>query len=320
MARSNELDQTSQPEVIDDSSSSSPTVDPVVYPKLSTRISNYLQKESVQNRRRTLPYSTAPDGPDDANSPWDIKNVRQLIRWTEENPDLFLETLNELRKQRDLGIEACNHYDEFRRTQRQNYEEVVKEKAQLEQQLRQLREVTPSVSTYSGSAKRSQKLPDPPQLTDGIEPTWDDWHGKIQDKMASRLRAALSTQVVQPGSLTEIRNYLIRLNNEHRAMRELKEKESVKKQPTKQVTFAEDFPRPSYQKKPEVSMNPSKPRGAVLTSAKETDILDGNCFVCHKSGHTSNECPHRVPRINALDDDADEFDRSGSDSDSDSKN
>ncbi len=65
----------------------------------------------------------------------------------------------------------------------------------------------------------------------------------------------------------------------------------------------------------------SKPRGPVWTSTKvnpsaqENDLLTGNCFVCHKPGHTSKECPDR-PRINALDD---EFDRS-SGSDSEPKN
>ncbi len=45
------------------------------------------------------------------------------------------------------------------------------------------REVTPSFSTSSNFIKRSQKLPDPPLLTDKTEPTWDDWQGKIRDKL-----------------------------------------------------------------------------------------------------------------------------------------
>ncbi len=49
-------------------------------------------------------------------------------------------------------------------------------------------------------------------------------------------------------------------------------------------------------------MNPLKPRGAVLTSAKETNMQNENCFVYHKLDHIFKECSQRVLRINALDD------------------
>ncbi len=62
----------------------------------------------------------------------------------------------------------------------------------------------------------------------------------------------------------------------------------------------------------------SKSRDAVLTSVKENDLLIENCFLCHKSDHTSKECLNRSFRINALDD---EFDCSlNFNSESDSKN
>ena len=38
-------------------------------------------------------------------------------------------------------------------------------------------------SSSSSGDRRSQKLPDPPLFTDGIEPTWEDWQGKIRDKI-----------------------------------------------------------------------------------------------------------------------------------------
>ncbi len=62
----------------------------------------------------------------------------------------------------------------------------------------------------------------------------------------------------------------------------------------------------------------SKSRNAVLTNVKENDLLIENCFLCHKSDHTSKECLNRSFRINTLDD---EFDLSlNFNSESDSKN
>ncbi len=39
-------------------------------------------------------------------------------------------------------------------------------------------------------------------------------------------------------------------------------------------------------------MNQLKQRDAVLTSAKEIDILDENCFVYYKLDHIFKECSH----------------------------
>ncbi len=66
-------------------------------------------------------------------------------------------------------------------------------------------------------------------------------------------------------------------------------------------------------------MNPLKPRGAVLTSAKETNMQNENCFVYHKLGYIFKEYSQRVLRINALDDE-NEFNRFGSDLNFDLKN
>ncbi len=60
----------------------------------------------------------------------------------------------------------------------------------------------------------------------------------LQDKIVYRLRAAWSSQLIQSESLNEIRSYLIRLNNEHRVMNDIKEKKFMIKI-RKQVIFAE---------------------------------------------------------------------------------
>ena len=60
----------------------------------------------------------------------------------------------------------------------------------------------------------------------------------LHDKIVYRLRAACSSQLIQSKSLNEIRDYLIRLNNEHRVMNDIKKKKFLNKI-WKQVIFAE---------------------------------------------------------------------------------
>ncbi len=136
----------------------------------------------------------------------------------------------------------------------------------------------------------------------------------LKDKIHPRLRSVWVDQLVQPGSLKEIRSYLIRLNNDQRAIREIKDK----------IKRVDDLSKTTFHRATVVTQSVDhskpdqlKPRGAVLTSAKEADILAESCFICHKSGHSSKECLDRPTRINAVDN---EYDRFGSDSDSDSKN
>ncbi len=104
-------------------------------------------------------------------------------------------------------------------------------------------------------------------------------------------------------------------------MREIKKKKFIKLKSTKQVIFAEDILKSHYQKKSNIFMNQLKQRDAVLTSAKEINILNENCFVYHKLDHIFKECSHRVTKVNAIsDDDANEFNRFNSDSNFDLKN
>ena len=92
----------------------------------------------------------------------------------------------------------------------------------------------------------------------------------------------------------------------------------IKAQTTKQVTFVEESAKATRRIIETKMTDQSKPRDAVLTSVKENNLLIENCFLCHKSDHTSKECSNRSFRINALDD---EFDHSlNFDSESDSKN
>ncbi len=143
----------------------------------------------------------------------------------------------------------------------------------------------------------------------------------LRDKIAYCLHAAWSSQLIQSESLNKIRSYLIRLNNEHRVMSDIKEKKFLNKV-RKQVIFAEKRDSLNLYKKIELTtfIDHSKSCDMILTSVKDIDLQAEICFICHKSDHTSKECSDRTSRVNALEDD--EFDLStlNSESDSDSKN
>ncbi len=75
-------------------------------------------------------------------------------------------------------------------------------------------------------------------------------------------------------------------------MREIKKKKFIKLKLTKQVIFAEDVLKFYYQKKFNIFMNKLKQRDAILTSAKETNMQNENCFVCYKLDYIFKECSH----------------------------
>jgi hypothetical protein len=104
-------------------------------------------------------------------------------------------------------------------------------------------------------------------------------------------------------------------------MKKIKDKESmIKVRTTKQVIFVDEISKIFY-RKIEVtrSVKLSNSHNTILTNIKDTDLQADNCFLCHKSDHTSRKCSDRSSRINALNDE-DEFNHSFLKSDSDSKN
>ncbi len=140
----------------------------------------------------------------------------------------------------------------------------------------------------------------------------------LKDKINPRLRSVWIDQLVQSDSLKEIRFYLIRLNNDQRVIREIKNKVNL-------IKRVDDLSKTIFHKAVVTqSVDHLKPdhlksRDAILTSAKEADVLVETCFICHKSGHSSRECSDRSTRINAVNNEYDRF-GSGFDSNFDSKN
>jgi hypothetical protein len=127
--------------------------------------------------------------------------------------------------------------------------------------------------------------------------------------------------MIQSKSFNKICVYLIHLNNEHQAMKKIKDKESmIKVRTTKQVTFADEILKIFYRKIEVIKLvELSNSCSAILTNVKDINLQADNCFLCHKLNYIFKKCSDRSSRINALDDE-DEFDHSFSESDSDSKN
>ncbi len=137
----------------------------------------------------------------------------------------------------------------------------------------------------------------------------------LQNKIVYHLCAAWSSQLIQLESLNAIHSYLIRLNNEHQVMNDIKKKKFLIKV-RKQVIFAEKRDSLNLYKKIEVTtfIDHLKLHDVILTSVKDINLQAEICFICHKSDHTSRECSDQS-RVNALEDD--EFDQSASNSESD---
>ncbi len=90
----------------------------------------------------------------------------------------------------------------------------------------------------------------------------------------------------------------------------------IKAQTIKQIIFVEESVKAIHEIIEMKMIDQSKSRDAVLTSIKENDLLIENCFLCHKSDHTSKECLNKSFRINALNDEFNHFLNFNSESDS----
>ncbi len=102
--------------------------------------------------------------------------------------------------------------------------------------------------------------------------------------------------------LSNIRNYLICLNNEHRAVQEIKNK-LLKCDDSKIIISRATIAVQSSTSKSDWS----KSRSAVLTNVKNADVLVEICFICHKSDHNFKECSNQFIKVNAVDENYDRF-------------
>ncbi len=124
----------------------------------------------------------------------------------------------------------------------------------------------------------------------------------LKNKINSRLQIFWTAQMKSLIKLSDIWNYLIRLNNEHRAVREIKNK-LLKRDDSKIIISRATIAVQSSTSKSDWS----KLRSAVLTSVKNADVLVEICFVCHKSDHSFRECLNQSIKVNAVDENYDHF-------------
>ncbi len=118
----------------------------------------------------------------------------------------------------------------------------------------------------------------------------------LKNKINSRLWIFWTAQVKSLIKLSDIWNYLIRLNNEHKAVREIKNK-LLKRDDSKIIISRATIAVQSSTSKSDWS----KSRSAVLTSVKNADVLVETCFVCHKSDYSFRECSNQSIKVNAVD-------------------
>jgi len=124
----------------------------------------------------------------------------------------------------------------------------------------------------------------------------------LKNKINSRLQIFWTAQIKSLIKLSDIWNYLIHLNNEHKAVQEIKNK-LLKHDDSKIIISKAIIAVQSSTSKSDWS----KSRSAVLTSIKNADFLVEICFVCHKSDHSFRECLNQFIKINAVDENYDHF-------------
>ena len=167
------------------------------------RVEKLLKK--TEGRRISVVPANAPDGPEDAPTPGDIKNVKQLQYWAVNEPEEYLEWLNEFWYEWDEAFKGLQDWHRLAEITEDTLheadlaqirlQEAKKENTRLkaeliplrgeleakderiaqldellmlaEQQVQQSREATP-LSSASLTTKRSAKFPDPPVFTGEI--------------------------------------------------------------------------------------------------------------------------------------------------------
>ncbi len=181
------------------SSYSSDFTNSIIYSELSFCISKYFRINVVWKHWYFLSHSQTFNESHEASTSWDIKNVKQLQHWVEQDSKIFLEDLNSLRTQWDLDVKACELFDKISTEQiwKTRFKKMNKVKKRLNQlnqtfqnqvtelqhQLQSFKEVTSFSFTLFNFFKQSQKLSNSSLFTDEKELIWNDWQEKIRNKL-----------------------------------------------------------------------------------------------------------------------------------------
>lgn len=160
-------------------------------------------REQGRNRRISVLPEEAQYVGNIPKDPWGIANEEHLTHWTNESPRQVMTMIRELRFERDQCLHVASRYDEMReeladqkKTSKNNETRIEQLKKELLAPFQDVKEnvaapappdpSSPVTSnpTPSSSVKYSKSIPDPPFLTDGKDPTWEDWSSKIEEKLA----------------------------------------------------------------------------------------------------------------------------------------
>jgi len=114
----------------------------IIYFKLSSRLLKFLKTDFVWKHHQFLPHSQTLDESLKVSTFWDIKNVKQLQHWVEQDSEVFLEDLNNLRTQRDLDVKACELFDRILSEQiwKTHFEKIDQAKERLNLNLKKLQD------------------------------------------------------------------------------------------------------------------------------------------------------------------------------------
>ena len=81
----------------------------VDYPNLTPALRSLLK--DTKNGRVSVSAEDVPNGPYDAQTPYEIINPTHLQRWAQDEPERLFEAFSELRRQRDFGLKATSLYE-----------------------------------------------------------------------------------------------------------------------------------------------------------------------------------------------------------------
>ena len=118
----------------------------------------------------------------------------------------------------------------------------------------------------------------------------------LKNKINFHLQIFWTTQMKLLIKLSDIWNYLIHLNNEHKAVWKIKNK-LLKHDDSKIIISKVTIAVQSSTLKSDWL----KSRSAVLTNVKNANVLVEICFICHKSDHSFKECLNQSIKVNAVD-------------------
>ncbi len=124
----------------------------------------------------------------------------------------------------------------------------------------------------------------------------------LKNKINFHLQIFWTTQMKLLIKLSDIWNYLIHLNNEHKAVWKIKNK-LLKHDDSKIIISKVTIAVQSSTLKSDWL----KSRSAVLTNVKNANVLVEICFICHKSDHSFKECLNQSIKVNAVDENYNHF-------------